>query len=302
MAWHLIQAGYTIELDIWDWAAGQNFIMKMSDALDCADRLVALFSTAYFDHSRYTAEEWSASVLHIAGVDRGRLVPLRVEEVPFDEVPAVLRPLLYRDLFGLEEDEARRVLLEAVAPPLRPDVKPSFPGHGSDLALSGPRRVKPRIPDSMPRVWNLPPRNPGFTGRDYYLLAIRDRLLAGGRAVVQALHGMGGVGKTQLAAEYAYRFAADYDIVWWIASEQSALIAEQIAALAVDLNGITSGADTSSVSRSVLSELRTLPRWLLVFDNATSPEDVAPWLPGSAIGHVLITSRQSGWDRDSHFS
>lgn len=296
VAWQLIQTGYAVELDVWDWAAGQNFIMKISDALDRADRVVALFSTAYFDSSRYTTEEWSASVLHMAGMAYGRLLPLRVEEMSADQIPAVLRPLLYRDLFGLEEVEARRVLLEAVAPPSRPDVKPSFPGRRSSPALSGLGGFEPRMPGSMPRVWNLPPRNPGFTGRDHHLLAIRDRLLAGDRAVVQALHGMGGIGKTQLAAEYAYRFAGDYDIVWWIAAEHSALIADQVAALGVDLNGVPSGADTSSAARAVLAQLRSLPRWLLVFDNATSAEDVAPWLPGSAVGHVLITSRQSGWD------
>jgi predicted ATPase len=51
----------------------------------------------------------------------------------------------------------------------------------------------------------------------------------------RALYGLGGVGKTQLALEYAHRFAADYDLVWWIDAKQLVLIPEQLAALAARL-------------------------------------------------------------------
>jgi hypothetical protein len=147
----------------------------------------------------------------------------------------------------------------------------------------------------LPPVWgNVPPRNPGFTGRDQMLADVRGALLSGGRAVVQALAGMGGVGKTQLAAEYAYRFASGYDVVWWVPAEQAGLIGEQIAALAAELGCTGPDADLDTAGRAVLGELRRRDRWLLVFDNAETPQDLTPWLPGGA-GHVLITSRARGW-------
>ena len=145
------------------------------------------------------------------------------------------------------------------------------------------------------RVWgNVPARNPGFVGRERILTALRETLLTGDRAVVQALHGMGGVGKTQLAVEYAHRFADEYDLVWWVAAEQSALIGEQFAALAEMLGCAQPGAAILEARRAVQTVLRERDGWLLVFDNADNPEVVAEWLPGGS-GHVLITSRARGW-------
>jgi hypothetical protein len=295
VAWQLTEAGYTVELDVWDWAAGQNFVTRMSEALDRADRVVALFSAAYFDRSRYTTEEWRAALLHLPDADGGRLVPLRVEYVAAAQMPALLRPLLFRDLFGLDEDAARQRLLESVTGPRRPDRAAVFPGQGMPGQLTRLGGSSPRLPGTMPRVWNAPARNPGFTGRDGLLMQVRERLLGGDRAVVQALHGMGGVGKTQLATEYAHRFAGDYDVVWWIASERAGLIGEQVAGLAAELGCAAPGTDTAAAVMAVMAELRGRGRWLLVFDNAGTPQDLARWLPGGTTGHVLITSRTRGW-------
>ena len=72
-------------------------------------------------------------------------------------------------------------------------------------------------------VWNLPhPQNPNFTGREDILAQIHKALNAGeSAALVQAISGLGGIGKTQIALEYAYRFAYSYDVIWWLRSERS---------------------------------------------------------------------------------
>ncbi|HWR46755.1 MAG TPA: FxSxx-COOH system tetratricopeptide repeat protein, partial [Pseudonocardiaceae bacterium] len=157
-------------------------------------------------------------------------------------------------------------------------------------ALTGRGEAGPRLPG----MWNVGPRNPGFVGRDATLALLRERLYSGGTAVVQALHGVGGVGKTQVAIEYAHRYAADYDVVWWVSAEGTGLIGEQYAALAVELGLIPPRADTASAVGALRGYLRDHGQWLLLLDNAESPGDLRAWLP-TGPGHTLITSRNPGW-------
>ncbi|MET7380408.1 FxSxx-COOH system tetratricopeptide repeat protein [Streptomyces sp. NPDC005526] len=284
VAWQLEDAGYRVELDYWDWGAGDNFVLKMRDALE-RGCLLALFSRAYFEPGRFTEDEWAAVL-----AAREKLVPVRIDDV---EVPRLLRPILAPSLVDLEEEQARRVLLEAVAGPARPTAAPGFPGRRGGR-LRGMGGSGPRLPGSLPRVWNVPARNADFTGRDGLLVQLRRALADRSRVAVRALRGRGGVGKTQLAIEYAHRFAGEYELAWWIAAEEPALVGPQLAALAVQVGVAAQDGGVEEACAALATELRVRGRWLLVFDNAEDPAALAPHLPAGG-GHVLITSRTPDW-------
>ena len=145
----------------------------------------------------------------------------------------------------------------------------------------------------MPEVWNVPLRNPNFTGREAALGHLRAWLADHPTVTVHALHGMGGIGKTQTAIEYAYRYADGYDLVWWINAEQPALIGDQFARLGEEM-GLPLPDDPGAMLRAVHRALRARDRWLLIFDNAEDAQEIGTLLPGGA-GHVLITTRRSGF-------
>jgi hypothetical protein len=154
-----------------------------------------------------------------------------------------------------------------------------------------------RFPGVAPLIRNVPSRKADFTGRGVVLEEIRDKLAGGGEAGVrvQALHGLGGAGKSQLALEYAHRFLADYDLVWWIPSER----AEEIGLALAELAGQMGHLVGDNIAEAVTAARDSLRRdggrrWLLVFDNADDPEALAPFLPAGS-GHIIITSRNRAW-------
>jgi len=275
-------AGYTVELDVWDWSPGQDFAARMQQALHKADRMIAVWSDAYFA-SPFASAEFRAAFIHQAQTGR-HILPVLVEQA---SVPELYAPLIYLDLVGLDEATAftrlKAALTEGKAPTL-----PRYPRNRSHRD-QGP----PSFAGQFPTLWRVPARNRHFTGRDETLLLLRQRLRAeeGARAV-QALYGMGGVGKTQLSIEYAHRFSADYDLVWWIDAGQPVLIPDQLTRLANRLD-IVEPTVVDTVDR-LLAALRHGSRWLLIYDNAERPELLLDYLPEGA-GHVLITSRRPDW-------
>ncbi|HVF06344.1 MAG TPA: FxSxx-COOH system tetratricopeptide repeat protein [Frankiaceae bacterium] len=195
-------------------------------------------------------------------------------------------PLLIDDL-ARDEATARKAVIDAAAV-----VPAPYP------AMSGLGRLgdAPRFPAAMPPIWHVPfPRAPKFTGREEELRALAELLAARETTVVHALAGRGGVGKSTLAVEHAYRRIGDYDVVWWLRAEDPSVLAADFAALAAPLTLTLGEYDQEVAVAAVRRWLEEHARWLLVFDNAGEPESIARYLPRRRTGHVLVTSRNQHW-------
>jgi tetratricopeptide (TPR) repeat protein len=290
VAWQLEEAGFTTVIQAWDFRPGGNFVADMHRAAQHAQRTVAVLSPDYLD-SLYTQPEWHAAFAQDPTGARGSLLPVRVRECRLD---GLLLQVVYIDLVGKDEAQARAALLDGLKRErLKPAVAPGFVPAGARSVIE-----KPRYPGSLPPVWNVPHhRNPNFTGREDLLAQLRTALTSGTpAALTQAIHGLGGVGKTQLAVEYAYRHATDYELVWWVRSEESATLAAEYARLASALGLPEKDAkEQEAAVQAVRRWLEQNAGWLLVFDNAVEDKMLRPYLPRGNTGHVLITSRNQAW-------
>lgn len=147
---------------------------------------------------------------------------------------------------------------------------------------------------ASPPLWNVPyMRNRYFTGREDVIARLSLMLTSHNEAgACIALSGLGGIGKTQVSLEYAYRYANEYEAVLWVRADTRQVLSEEFLRLADLLNlPEKQEMDQQRVIMAVLNWLHTHKRWLLILDNVDDLEQVMDFLPIRGRGQTLLTMR-----------
>ncbi|WP_406501113.1 FxSxx-COOH system tetratricopeptide repeat protein [Streptomyces sp. NBC_01590] len=280
----LERRGVTVVQQRWDPPVEVPLEESLRDLTLSRGRVLMVLSDWYFQLGPRTHDEWNRALREVVAPDPDRFAAVCLTT---SALPGATSVLGTADLTNVGADEAERRLLVRLGLPTDP------------LPEQVEQRPGPRYPADTPEVWGgVPRRNTRFTGREELLnktyQALQD---AGSGAGVVALYGMSGVGKTQLAAEYVYRFGSEYDVVWWVPADRRALYRQRLAELAPEL-GLSTGVEYGERLRAVRDALRRgepHSHWLLVLDGADEPEHIWDLVP-TGPGHVLITSRNPEWD------
>jgi tetratricopeptide (TPR) repeat protein len=210
---------------------------------------------------------------------QARVVPVIFD----DEARSAIPTVFHGHFYDISDDRGFETLLRHL---LR------TPGAtASALGALGPEGSRW---SAFERPWLVPDalKTRYFTGRDHVLDALHRQLRDRKRAVVS---GLGGVGKTQTAIEYAVRHRQEYPdgVFWTNAASESALTSGFIEiAKALDL-AASAAADQEQAVKATLEWLNGTDRWLLIFDNAEDRRALSRFIPGRGKGDVLITSRES---------
>jgi hypothetical protein len=295
IAWILEEAGYSVIIQAWDFRPGSNFVLEMQSATVQAEKTIAVLSNNYLN-ALYTHPEWAAAFAQDPTGQKRTLIPIRVAEC---ENEGLLQQIIYADLVNLSEAEAKDTVLASLQERAKPTQAPGFPG----VSLPFAERITPQTVDypGAKVLHNLAKARTGavnFVGREDAMAQLHDQLQQQERiAITAVVTGMAGVGKTELALQYAlhHREKSTYaGGICWI-GVQGETVGVQLLDFAKSLLGLFPPEELNLQGQLDYCWARWQPPGdvLLILDDVHQYAEIQDYLPPQEQRFkVLITSRQ----------
>jgi tetratricopeptide (TPR) repeat protein len=274
-------------------APGTDWAKTIDKHLETASVILLLVSADFFASDYcYGIEMQRALEREAAG--EARVIPILVRPADWTDVSFAHLQALPTDAKPIVSWRNKDTALADIVAGIRRVIVEELP----QLTASAPRAA-------LPKIWNIPyPRNPFFLGRESELLQIHQNLQNGQATALpqpQAISGLGGIGKTQLALEYAYQYHQDYTAVLWVRAESTEALISSYVALATLLRLPERKAKEQEVTvQAVKIWLQTHRNWLLILDNADELALLPAFLPPASAGHMLLTTRATAIGRLAH--
>ncbi|MFA4956509.1 MAG: FxSxx-COOH system tetratricopeptide repeat protein [Candidatus Methanoperedens sp.] len=273
----------------------EGWAIWMSNQIAEADFILVVCTETYERRFRGKEETedglgaiWEGAIitqkLYEAKAKNTQIIPILLSNAKKSHIPIVLRNATH---YRPDTDNGYKTLIDRLKNP-------------HNKLKTNQITSSPQITPKSTTPCNVPfQRNPYFTGREDVLEKLHNSLKSDkAAALAQAISGLGGIGKTQTAVEYTYRYRNEHDAVLWVKADSCEALISDYAALAQVLDLPEKNAkDQNLIVAAVRRWLENNSGWLLVFDNADEPGLLEDYIPINHKGHILLTSRAQQFDK-----
>ena len=293
ISWLIEDNGHKANVQCWDINPGDDFVSKMNEFLINCNVFVPIVSSKYTE-SYWCGKEWANAL--VAEKEQNKpFIPIRIENY---KITGLLSSKVYIDISDVltsEEDATKRIIDGLFKAKER---KGTFPGAAKNAGIKKPYEFPGNKtfdnPTNAP-LNNLYPRYEYFTGREKELRDI-NTAFKDGKAVnfTQTIIGLGGVGKSQTALEYAHRHSCEYvDAIWWIHAENKTTIFNSFESFAKKAGlYLEQNLDADKLGAAIQNWQESNSSWLFIFDNVEDEDVIKPYISKNYKGHILFTSRR----------
>lgn len=270
----LEEGGYKVFGENRDISVGDNIDLTIHEYLDCAEYFIVILSSAY-----YASAVCQSEMSMVLAKNKNNIIPIKIaKEIPIGN----LADYSYIDLYNVDENKAKKVLLKTISDKKKADRK---------VEIKEIEKV--RFPGKLPSNNLSFEVNTNIFGGEKEIEIIWKTFMQNNVISTNiALRGIGGSGKTTIAKKYIQQYGYLYDLIWWFNGTSYALVMEEYRQFAIKQKLIEKDQkEEKHILLAVKNWMSQSDNWLFVFDNIEEYDCVKSFIPNEHKGHVLIITR-----------